>query len=336
MSNNGSRETPKQTTHLELQDEAAIERLIKAAGPRVNPPQSMAAEVRRRVYADWKAETQRSALSPQWLALAATLVLGVVFGVWRITGEDQVLIAEVDRVSGSVEYSLDNISWQPAEQLAMQEPAYLRTDDQSLASLTLHNNINVRMDLNTSIRLTSASELILYQGGVYVDSGVTPTAQRQISITTPFGRAEDIGTQFEVRLDEQSMHVKVREGTVILHRDTDAYRRDAGQTIKVHSDGSTFEGAVPVFGDQWAWTQAIAPTFEIDQRKLIEFLRWVARETGSKLRFKSAFCEAAAEQIELHGSISGFTPAESLTAVLATTEVQQIPQTDGIILLECK
>lgn len=340
MTNNGSENTGKENTHLELRDEQTIAKLIKAAGPRINPPQAMTAEVRASVYAEWKAETRPRSHGAQWLALAATLVLGVVFSLWRFIPGDQVLVAEVERVSGRVEYSLDNISWQQPEQqlpvkLDIPESSYLRTDAQSLASLTLNNNINLRMDRNTRVQFTSATEIVLYQGAVYVDSGETPLAQ-QIRIVTPIGSAEDIGTQFEVRLKGTAMYVKVREGTVILHRDTDTYRSEAGQTMMLNADGSTLTGITSPFGDEWEWTQSIAPYFRIDSQKLIVFLRWVARETGSELRFKSAFSEAAAEQTELHGSISGFTPAESLTAVLATTEFQQISRADGTILIDFK
>lgn len=337
MTNNGSKNTGKENTPLELRDEQTIANLIKAAGPRVNPPQAMAAEVRSHVYAQWKAETQRSSHGTRWLALAASLVLGVVFSLWSFTHEDLLMVAEVDRVSGSIEHSLDNITWQQPAQMDLQESSYLRTDDQSLASFTLSNNINVRMDRNTMVRLNSATEVVLYEGGIYVDSGVTPSAQRQIRIVTRFGSAEDIGTQFEVRLkDGKSMHVMVREGIVILHGETESYRRDAGQTMQLNSDGSTLAGTTSRFGDEWAWTQTIAPDFDIENQHLISLLRWVARETGSELHFKSTFCEVAAEQTLMHGSISGFTPAESLKAVLATTELQQLSQADGTILIDFK
>jgi hypothetical protein len=70
----------------------------------------------------------------------------------------------------------------------------------------------------------------------------------------------------------------------------------------------------------WAWAEAAAPTFEIHDRTLAEFLEWAARETGRQVAYASREAQRAAQTLKLRGSVAGLDPETALTAVLSTTE----------------
>jgi hypothetical protein len=93
-----------------------------------------------------------------------------------------------------------------------------------------------------------------------------------------------------------------------------------GQKMTLRSGGLIEIDAVQVAGTEWDWAVALAPQFELENRTLLEFLKWVARETGLELVFDSDDTRAAARVSKSHGSIDGLSPLEAVEAVLATTQ----------------
>jgi hypothetical protein len=64
----------------------------------------------------------------------------------------------------------------------------------------------------------------------------------------------------------------------------------------------------------------MAPPFEINGRHLIEFLEWVAAQTGRTLEFADSAAERVARDTVLSGSID-LEPIPKLMAVLALTDL---------------
>src|SRR5207237_6924375 len=71
----------------------------------------------------------------------------------------------------------------------------------------------LRLDVNSCIYLESPSLLRLDYGALYVDSA---RAQKRLTLTTLMGNVRDIGTQFEVRMHQGTLVIRVREGSVSL------------------------------------------------------------------------------------------------------------------------
>ena len=69
----------------------------------------------------------------------------------------------------------------------------------------------------------------------------------------------------------------------------------------------------------WSWAAELAPTFDIENKSLMDFLDWASREAGMELVFASDELRMAAMRTELHGSVEGFAPIEAIESVLATT-----------------
>lgn len=323
-------------------EEARIEQLLKEAGPRLEPPLDLMNEVRGAVYKEWQAETRRHHTSiKSWLAIAATLLLAVAAGLWQFGLQEETVLARMDRSTGVVELSLDNQAWVPVVLQAVKETEftqnmYLRTRQLSRLSITLVSGVNIRLDIDTTIQIQSLQAIVLLDGAIYVDSGRHGSADSRIQIITRLGNATDLGTQFEVRLDQDAVQVRVREGIVNFSAPDTVYRTESGTSVELDNAGVATRGGTPAYDRSWAWVQSVAPQFTIDNHSLMDFLKWAARETGAELEFENAFAEATARRTILHGEMSGFTVEESLLAILATTDLEQVSAQPGVLLVRLK
>jgi hypothetical protein len=73
----------------------------------------------------------------------------------------------------------------------------------------------------------------------------------------------------------------------------------------------------------------MTPEIAIDDRPLLTFLEWFARETGRKLVIDDT-ARKQATSIRMHGNVRGLTAAEALSAVMATTTLRyELPE--GVI-----
>jgi hypothetical protein len=71
--------------------------------------------------------------------------------------------------------------------------------------------------------------------------------------------------------------------------------------------------------DYWSWASRLAPVYTIDGKSLLDFLKWVSRETGMRLEFPNDDVRLAAMRTDLHGSIGNVGPLDALDAVVTTT-----------------
>ena len=89
------------------------------------------------------------------------------------------------------------------------------------------------------------------------------------------------------------------------------------------------------FGADWDWAEGLAPPFDIDGRKLIDFLRWVEAQTGRTLEFADAKAEQVARDTVLSGSVDN-APLLMLPSVLATTDLGSTLDGDRILIRAAK
>ena len=169
--------------------------------------------------------------------------------------------------------------------------------------------------------------MLLNSGRVYFDfsAGAQPFVLR-----TDAGSVEHLGTQFEVITLPEGMRVRVREGSVLIHAGSRVQTEEAGTEILVHYGGTVVRRSIATYGEDWAWVEAIAPEFEIENRSVSEFLGWVARETGRHVDFADEHTRELAESTRLHGSIRGLTPLQALARVTSTTTLRFEVQENAI------
>jgi transmembrane sensor len=196
------------------------------------------------------------------------------------------------------------------------------------AGLRLGDGTTLRMDRETELRLDDAG-LELTHGAVYVDTA----EQRRdpVRVVTAHGVVRDIGTRFEVRIDEGDLVVSVRDGLVELRREGSRWLVHPGERARLAP------GAPPVretlAGDSpWLWTLEVATARDFDGKELGDFLAWVEHETGDEVRFAEPSLEAAALGSVVHGEVEGLVLFDALDVVLRVSGLEARRE-DGTLLL---
>jgi len=201
-------------------------------------------------------------------------------------------------------------------------------------ALRMAQGQSVRLDAGTRVRFISSSRVELERGAVYVDSGPSVPDDADLEILTPLGLVREIGTQYEVRLEDDAgaVSLRVREGNVSVVRDGESHSAGRGEQLTLQRDGSVVRSAVEPDGPEWLWVLATAPSLDIDGRSLGTFLDWVARETGWQVRFADEELEQSARTIRLHGTIDGLRPDESIGMILQGSGLDYRNE-DGVVLV---
>lgn len=323
----------------EYNDERLLVRLLRLAAPRPAAPPEVESAVRASVRDEWLRQTSRRRRAP-WIAAAAIAGLAASLAIW-IGGSRPAAtpdpIATVVHSTGDVRLDMDGDrrGWLQLDSAEIPPGSRLATDRSSRLAIRLANGASVRLDRSTELAIQSAERLTLENGRIYVDTHAPGVAGGSLQIRTSRGIVSDVGTQFEVAYVDETVRVRVREGAVTIDRDAGRIQGDRGEEVHIDADGNVKRSFIETFGDHWSWAEAIAPSFDIDGRPVIEFLAWIARETGRELAFASRASEQAARETVLHGSVQGFPPNEALAAVLATTRLR--PATDeGVLLIELR
>ncbi len=321
-----------------------IGQLIRSAGPREAVADDRMDRVRQNVHETW-----RQTIAPRtwrfptlrltsWFALpvaaAAAILITVTVGIWPGLGGQGAEFARFDVLRGEV-IAFDSQARRidDLENVTLGAGFAVETGSEGRAALSLTSGHSIRFDHATRVVLAANDELILERGAIYLDSGVGRNRQ-SIRIETPFGVARDIGTQFELRLLDSSLRLRVREGRVQLASvpeiTTQDYDVPVGGELTLYSTGSSAQREIPVYGPAWEWTSDLAPGFMLEGRTLDDFLAWITRENGWRLRYSDPAIELSAAGNILHGSIEDLYAEQALEAVLLVTGIDYRLQ-DGIL-----
>lgn len=311
-------------------EEDAVRKLLEDAGPRPPIPDDDLAAITEAARATWsrRYENRRApARSRWWIGLAAAAVLAVALGLaWWMRRLDPVpttpLVASIEILTGTVRM------WEPGGEgpvplspgaLGRPLPAgtELETEDARLALRMAGGS--VRLDAGTRIRLSGVKLIDLERGAVYIDSGGLPSA---MAVQAPNGLFQDIGTQFEVRIEgkgaQAETRLRVREGHVALQHPDKSVVTGAGEELIVRADYSVARRPAAIYGPEWDWVLQTAPRLEIEGAKVRTFLDWLAREEGWRIEFADQEAASLADSTVLHGSIQHLTPDEAPGVVLAS------------------
>ncbi len=307
-----------------------VERLLHAAGPGPEIPDDGAALVKELIRPAWQEGVatrgrQRSRLWLGGLAAAAAVLIAVIYlpslrPDAPVETKTSITIAvldgtlEVTPPGGTVEFLSGD-----AGGVEVPSGSLIRTRPGNRAALWLAPRRSLRIDTETELRLDSEASLSLTAGAVYIDA--RNGGGSALEVRTALGTATDIGTQFEVRLGDGTLDVSVREGLVSLSRDGEEIQITHGVALSIDVEGAVRTGAVTTHDPMWAWTQEIAPTFEIEGRSVLAFLDWVSSETGLAIGFEDPEVEQLAATTILHGSIEGLTPAQAPSVILPSARL---------------
>jgi hypothetical protein len=298
-----------------------LEALLRTTGPRPAVPPERAARVGAAIKAHWQAEVRRRARRRWvWAAGAAAAAVSIATAAGHLLVDRRATtsavaspVAQVALVSGG--------AWLQSG-VHVTAGTDVATEDRGRVALLLATGHSVRLDAGTRIRLLEGRALSLDRGAVYVDSQGRP-GQRAgtLEVRTPLGTSRDEGTQFEVRWLASALRVRVREGKVVFDASGTVVEVDAGRELELGRDGHLARRALDA-GAGFDWVSGITPMLEIEGRSLLEFLEWMARERGLRLRFPSSRTAAAAPGIRLSGSIQDLSLDQALEAVLSTCQMR--------------
>jgi ferric-dicitrate binding protein FerR (iron transport regulator) len=311
-------------------DEDYTVRLLRLAGSRPSVSDERTARVRAAVYPRWQTVSRRRTIRRRSLAgamlLAAAAVLFVM--VDRVnqldppgtaTGE---VAAVVERLEGKPLRTTGNASTGPRHVLSLNDPVrtgeWIETDGRARVAVRFQDGSSVRLDLGSRARALSPSVLELSSGAVYVDTG---RSSGHFEVRTAVATAHDVGTQFEVRLIDLTLRLRVRTGVVELRSGTRSASGRGGTEV-MFSAARTVSRPIAPHGPDWNWMASLAPPVEMEGVALSAFLDRIAREHGWEIRDADAALAREATGIVLHGSVNGLPPREALDVAITTSGLE--------------
>lgn len=306
----------------------AVERTLADA---LRPP-SLAPQARERLRAAalqaWQDEVvaggQRSRVIHRWswAALAASVLLAAAAVVWLLPAatHDSAVLGTIARVNDG---GLEARAWIFGHRtLRVGEP--LRVGDtlavRGPTLITLARGGTLRVAGGTSFSVTGPAALSLGRGLVYLDIPPDDSRSNPLRVESRVGVIEHVGTQFEVMSSDQSVRIRIREGQIRLLEPAQTILGNAGTELLLTPGGLT-QRAIDTSSRDWLWAAALAPDYQLEGASLIDFLKWVSRESGHKLEFADTRAQAVADRTILHGSVQGQAPMDALSNVLATTSL---------------
>jgi len=296
-----------------------IGRLIHFAGARDTIPAERLEKARRRVGAHWEhvvAHQRRGGIRTyyRYVAVAASIVvaIGASFILWRAVDVGPAIAsASIDRVLGEV---------MVANEVAgkgdvIGEDALIATAADSRIALRMAGGQSLRIDTSSQVLVHSSNHVSLQSGGVYIDTD-TALNSLPIMVSTPFGVARDVGTQFQVRLADSVLMVGVRDGVVeVAQAGQASLSVNKDRFVELDMNGKKAERILSTDDPSWDWVETVAPEFDIQGASLHQYLTWYAKQRGVYLVWADDASQARAERIELAGSIADTTLHESLLIV---------------------
>lgn len=299
--------------------------LIQAAGRRTEPPADAYRQVLDAAMTALRQKTARRR-ERNWLIGAAAASIAVVSFVLLFQRGQlslQPRVATVISTIGAVQLRSGN-RWQSLVDPggAVTAGAGLRTLAGGGAVLSLGEGASLRLAGATEIRLDGERHLTLRDGMLYLDNRASLGTGFRIG--TPLGTVRDVGTQFEVRVADGMLRLRVREGRVEVDRAGRRLTGGAGEQLEIDVLGGVTRSAIAATDPAWRWAESMAPAPDIDGRPAAELLAWVARETGRRLRYQSVVVEQRAATVILHGNIRHLAPLAALDAMLATTDLEYV------------
>ena len=204
-------------------------RLLRLAGPRASVSSVRAARVRSAVLAEWQAARRRRADRRRFALLGSLLGVAVLLGVagrgwptgalakvgllerWMTPPGEPVAVVYLVEGSPDLGDGRNRVRLQRDDTVRIGE--WIETGAHSRVALRFGDTTSVRVDTGSRLRALSPGVIELSAGAVYVDAGRDGS---QLEVRTPLAVARDIGTQFEVRLVDGALRLRVRTGIVEL------------------------------------------------------------------------------------------------------------------------
>jgi len=296
-----------------------VGRLIKHVGAREAVQKERFERARQNVRAHWEhvVTEQRAQRRPHRLsitAIAAGIVIaaGAAFLFWTLPFVAQTnSLASIDRVLGEVLVAHEIAG----KGTTINANTSIVTGNDSRIALRMSGGQSLRIDTSSHVTLLSSDHLSLEAGAIYIDTTYA-AEEKPILVSTPLGTAQDIGTQFQVRVTGLMLVVGVRQGLVKVSRpEQESLSINKGQYIELNPGGESKEHVLQPNDPNWDWIETVAPEFAIQNASLEQYLQWYAHENGVDLVWADKVSAVNARKTLLTGSIAGSSLHEGLLLV---------------------
>lgn len=308
-------------------DDEMLTRLLNLAdqGPEISPDNIERARTALRPV--WLETVRaRKVRKIRWLAGAAAAIVLLVSAVGlmidRMTSQTSpITLAHVEALGGEawVE-TVDGNRVRLAVDARIPSDATILAAPGSRVAVRMSAGQSVRIDESTAVRFAATDHLQLDRGAVYVDSGLIHAAT--IRISTPLGRASDIGTSFLVRYERDEMRVLVRSGIVMVGLPGQDLQVDPGRGVVIREEAAPRWLAVEPYAEEWNWARAITPPFTVEGRTVEAFLKWYERETGREVEYASSRAEHLARQTTIYGKVVEVAPELAAESILLSAGLE--------------
>jgi len=326
--------------------DAVVRDLLRQPRP-LSIDATRAARVRPAVHAAWKdaagggrswkrgVRLRRFATTARQVALAAAAVL--VFAIAlplvnrlreRQAPQGAAPIASTLFVTSEVVFHHDGQerAGRVGERL---RPGTRVTTNGGRAAIVLANGVELRLDSSTDVTLDAEGSMSLVHGALYLDSSHRTGPPESVEIIAPGTVIRDIGTRYEVRLSDQELRVRVRDGRVEVSSAFGTREAERGGQLSVTSSG-ILAGRTSTSGADWDWIARATRPPQLKGRPLPEFLAWAEREGGRAIRFADPALERANAATIVYGAIESLTVEEALDVVLPSCGLAR--RTDGDLI----
>lgn len=303
--------------------------LIRKAGRMPEPSAAFKQALRQELSFAWRRQVRERRQRRRWIgaSLAAMLAL-VVIGLQFLEPGPQAA-GTVLRASEGLRLSRADESRRTLH-VGDVIPAGDRVmTGERPAALEIGAGVNVRLDADTHVIVTSGSHLVLETGRLYVDSGATLDG---LVIDTPFGAVRDVGTQFTVALGPGQLTVQVRDGLVKLEQASSVIAVAPGQRLQLDEGGEMRTERIAFSGDAWSWVEAVAPVLVAEGRSLHAFLEAVHRQTGLEVRYATAEVAREAARTMIGGRHPDLPPRQLLDVVMSATNFRHVMTESAIVI----
>ena len=321
-------------------DDEGIETLLREVGARDEPSAAVTNDVQQALHAQWRemlAERSRRRRTVAYgLAASVAIVVVVVAATLQWLAPNRGPVATIARIDGSLQLVAASaeapIFAHVGQRLSVGET--LRTDAGTRAALAFDDGLSLRVDAGSIVELVAPDRLVLSTGAVYVDAAPGPARDASLQVQTRAGIVRHLGTQYQVRQDVRAVVISIREGRVQIEGSQGASHASAGEVLSILDGGTIQRSSISPYDASWHWAIAAAPAFDINNRRLSDFLDWVARETGKRIVYATPQALQAAQSVVLRGSIGGLDPESAVSPVLSTTELRRFATQDDSIGIE--
>jgi hypothetical protein len=308
-------------------EEASMMQLLRMSGARPAMPAFREARVRAAVHSRWQLDRWRRIVRTRVLiaslSLASAAALVVIVG--RLSARDQPrstlgdIVATVEKIEGSPHRVRSTADGGSTEELWDKGPVrtdeWIETDARARVALRFADGTSVRLDVGSRARPVSAGLIELLAGAVYVDTG---RESGRFEVRTPVATARDIGTQFELRLIDRAVRLRVRTGMVELRNGARSVAGRDGTEVTFSGTGAVSR-PIAAHGSEWNWIATVSPVLSIEGLALASFLESMSREHGWTLVYGDPSLAREAAGTMLHGSVEGLPPRDALDVTLRTS-----------------